>query len=71
MSGVSVRQTLQRWLLARKMNLGAAKADLESHASWREANIPNGRISDEEVSYPAHQSIKPLSHAFFAQPPLF
>ena len=45
-------QTIQRWLIARKMKLDIAKADLESHASWREANIPNGRITEEEVDLP-------------------
>ncbi|GAX82370.1 hypothetical protein CEUSTIGMA_g9799.t1 [Chlamydomonas eustigma] len=42
-------QTLRRWLVARKMNIQVAKADLEKHADWRSVHVPNGRICEEEV----------------------
>ena len=42
-------QTLQRWLVARKMKQETARADLMTHAAWRAAHVPNGRISEEEV----------------------
>lgn len=43
------RQTLRRWLVARKWDVEAAKRALVVHAEWRAQNLPHGRITEDEV----------------------
>lgn len=43
------RQTLRRWLVARKWDVEAAKRALVVHAEWRAHNLPHGRITEDEV----------------------
>lgn len=46
--------TLLRWLRARKGDTKIAARDLQAHAQWRAAYVPNGRIS--EVRFVARES---------------
>jgi hypothetical protein len=41
--------TLRRWLVARNWVVATALRDLEKHAEWRVAMVPNGRLSEADV----------------------
>ena len=40
------RDTLSRWLRARKWDVKAAAKDLAAHAAWRQGYVPHGRIME-------------------------
>ena len=51
-SEVYDRATLRRWLVAREWDVAAAHKSIVEHASWRQYQVPGGRVREARVAGP-------------------